>query len=153
MAKANGTSAAHVQAVERRAKALTLRKAGHSYLTIAAQLGVDRSVACRYVHAALAELTASEPEDAAALRTLELARLDTQLTAIWPAVLNGHLGAQATALRIAERRAALLGLDAPRKVAPTDPTGEHVYAPPPDATIAAALDRITAWEAAHAAGD
>ena len=30
-------------------------------------------------------------------------------------------------LRIMERRAKLLGLDAPTKIAPTDPSGEHEY--------------------------
>jgi hypothetical protein len=58
---------------------------------------------------------------------LEEERLDMMLQAIWTQVMNGKLGAIDRALRIAERRANLLGLDKPKKVAPTDPEGDKPY--------------------------
>jgi hypothetical protein len=49
------------------------------------------------------------------LRGLELERLDALHAACWPAALAGHLRSIDTVLRIMRRRAALLGLDAPRR--------------------------------------
>lgn len=61
------------------------------------------------------------------VRTLEVARLDAMLLALWPQVKQGNQGAIEKALKVEERRAKLLGLDAPAKIAPTDPTGEDEY--------------------------
>ena len=55
-------------------------------------------------------------ESTEAVRQLELQRLDQMLFPIWPQVLTGDQGAISTALRIQERRASLLGLDAPKQI-------------------------------------
>jgi hypothetical protein len=60
------------------------------------------------------EATLAEP--AAELRALAVERLDHMLAAIWTAATNGDLAAQAGVLRLEERRAKLLGLDAPTKI-------------------------------------
>jgi hypothetical protein len=114
-----------IAAAERARQALELRKAGAQYADIATTLGyADASGAYRAVSRALAKLTA---EPAAELRELELLRLDRMLQAIWDQVIRGNHGAVDRALRIGERRAKLLGLDAPQKIAPTSPSGEEEY--------------------------
>ena len=110
-----------VNALDNQLKALELRKAGISYARIAETLGYkDGSGAWRAVKAALKK-TLQEPSDE--LRMLEIERLDAMLAAIWGSVKQGQYGAQDRALKIMERRAKLLGLDAPTKIAPVDPDG------------------------------
>jgi len=102
-----------VNALDNQLKALELRKAGISYARIAETLGYkDGSGAWRAVRAALKK-TLQEPSDE--LRMLEIERLDAMLAAIWGSVKQGQYGAQDRALKIMERRAKLLGLDAPVK--------------------------------------
>jgi hypothetical protein len=110
----SGTSEKHIAAVLRQAAAVELRKAGKGYQAIASHLGYKGpSGAYKAVSSALKKILA-EPVDE--LRTLEEQRLDTMLSAIWPAVLKGDLGAVDRGLRIMERRAKLDGLDAPIRV-------------------------------------
>ncbi len=81
--------------------------------TIAQTLGVSTHTAFTDVRRALRE-TLQEPADA--VRSMELARLDALLRAVWRRATGGHLEAIASALRIMERRAVMLGLDAPRRI-------------------------------------
>ena len=62
-------------------------------------------------------------------RQVELQRLDVVLQAVWEKACTGDLFAIDRYLKIAERRAKLLGLDAPAKVAPTTPDGEKPWDP------------------------
>ena len=102
-----------VTAHDNQLKALELRKAGVSYQRIAETLGYkDASGAWRAVKSALKKPL---QEPAAELRPLEVERLDAMLSAIWASVKQGQYGAQDRALKIMERRARLLGLDAPVK--------------------------------------
>lgn len=104
-----------IAAAERHRQALDLRKAGASYRAIAAKLGYDSpSSVHKAVAAALRRIT---EEPAAEVRTLELERLDALTIALWPQAAKGHLGAVDRLLRVMERRAKLLGLDAPERVA------------------------------------
>ena len=110
-----------IQAQERQLQALELRKAGATYEAIAERLGyADRSGAFRAVTSAL-KATLREPADE--LRTLELERLDSALLAIWRQVQAGDLHAIDRLVRLAERRAKLLGLDAAAKI---EESGETV---------------------------
>lgn len=102
-----------VNALDRQLKALELRKAGASYRAIAAQLGYSLTGAYKAVDKAL---TATLSEAAEPLRTLELERLDAMQVALWPQARQGNQGAVDRILRIMERRAKLLGLDAPTQV-------------------------------------
>ena len=61
------------------------------------------------------------------LRELENQRLDELQASLWDKALAGVLPAADRILRIMERRAKLNGLDAPQKIAPTDPSGENPY--------------------------
>ena len=64
----------------------------------------------------MAALKATLQEPADELRTLELERLDRLLLGVWGQAAKGNQGAVDRALKIMERRARLLGLDAPTKV-------------------------------------
>ena len=136
---ANGKFVRTQDTAERDAAACRLRTEGRSFDEIAAELGFgNRSAASKAVARALRE-TVQEP--AAHLRAIEVARLDLLLREAWTvmkarhvAVNNGRvimdpddptkplpdhgpvLAAIDRVLKIAERRAKLLGLDAPTKV-------------------------------------
>lgn len=118
-------------AAARRVKALDLRKAGASYRQIGAQLGVSEAQAFNDVKAALDALNKLEIAAAEDVRRLELERLDTLTLALWPNAKSGKEGAIDRILKLMERRAKLLGLDAPTKQELSGPDGEplvKVYA-------------------------
>jgi hypothetical protein len=103
-----------VAAADRQRRALELRAAGAGFASIARQLGyAGPSGAFKAVSAGL-NATLQEPADE--LRTLELDRLDQLLAAVWPLALQGDFQAIDRALKIGERRARLMGIDAPRRV-------------------------------------
>lgn len=109
----DAASPRRITAAEKRARALELRKAGATYDQIARQVGFsERGAAYRAVQTALLEIT---QEPAQEVRQLELERLDAMLLGLWPAARKGKEGAVDRVLRIMERRAKLLGLDAPVK--------------------------------------
>lgn len=101
---------------ERRAKVWELRKAGYSTRKIAKALGVSISPIKHDIQVTLRELGAQMTEDLTAYRAEELERLNTLLTGMWKSACGGDVAAAMVCIRIAERRAKLLGLDAPVKV-------------------------------------
>jgi len=76
------------------------------------------------------------------LRELENQRLDELQASLWDKALAGVLPAADRILRIMERRAKLNGLDAPQKIAPTDPTGENPYLTMSDTELRALAAQI-----------
>ena len=102
-----------VRAHDRHLQALELRKAGATYQAIADQLGYAQAKGA--YKAVTSALKATLKEPAEELRTLELTRLDAMLLSLWRRVQNGDERAIDRALRIMERRAKLLGLDAPKR--------------------------------------
>ena len=121
--RGNATDAQHrprrgrpgqVEAIaKRRALALELRKAGGSYRAIAQRLGVDVHTVHGDVTAELADLRTTTVGRAEELRDLELHRLDQMTAGLWPPIRAGSPPAVTAAVRVSERRARLLGLDAP----------------------------------------
>lgn len=130
---AQGRYVRQPETVERDAQALALRARGKTYAQIAQALGyADKGAAYKAVQRGL-----STPlqEPAAELRALEVERLDRMTEAVWGVLENEHLtvshgrvvmhdgkpladdgpvlAAVDRLLRIAERRAKLLGLDSP----------------------------------------
>ncbi|OLT12278.1 hypothetical protein BJF78_24780 [Pseudonocardia sp. CNS-139] len=134
----NGRFVREVDTAERDAEACRLRSSGYTYAQIAAQIGyTDASNARRAVQRALAEVV---QEPAQELIQLELDRLDALARQAHAVLDREHLVASAgrlvlgpdglplrddmpvlaavdRLLRIQERRARLLGLDAPVKAA------------------------------------
>lgn len=102
-------------AAERRVQAFDLRKAGASYRAIGRALGISEAQAHRDVHLVLDGLAKRANESAIHVRNLELSRMDSMLNALWQAIRRGDPTSISTALRVSERRARLLGLDAPAK--------------------------------------
>jgi hypothetical protein len=93
----------------RRAQAVQMRLAGHTFDEIATELHYhDRGTAYRAVKLALSQVGR---EDARELRDLDLMRLDRMLAIIWPQIEDGDLAAVDRALRILKRRAEILGYD------------------------------------------
>ena len=98
---------------ERRVLALELRKAGASYREVARRLGVDVHTAHADVGAELAALRETAVAEATELRALELERLDSMTSGLWSGIQDGSAAAVSAGVRVSERRARLLGLDAP----------------------------------------
>lgn len=121
------TAADLVLAAERRTMVLRLRKAGYSYTEIMDQVKISRGQVSKILTRALDDYAAKAAADVEEIRNLENSRLDQAIKGIYPQVVKGHLGAIDRMVRIMERRARLLGLDAPSKIAPTDPTGANEY--------------------------
>ena len=98
-------------------QAIKLRMAGATLDDIAKQL--DFKSAAGAYKCVMRELKATAQdmgEGTEAVRQLELKRLDQMQFPLWPQVLAGDVAATTTALRIQERRASLLGLDAPKQI-------------------------------------
>ena len=106
------TSKRRVSAVERHREALELRKQGYSYPEIAAKMHYSLAGAYKAVMTALKEITREPAEE---LLRMEVARLDQMLKAMAPMAKYGNIDAINMSLKVAERRAKLLGLDAPIK--------------------------------------
>lgn len=117
MSSKNTTSSAKARTLDRQAKALELRRMGKGYQEIANTLGIGKSQAHRLVTAGLADARAQIDADATELKSEELSRLDAMLSGLWPEARRGVASAVDRVLKIMERRAKLLGLDAPLKLA------------------------------------
>ncbi|WP_075723248.1 sigma factor-like helix-turn-helix DNA-binding protein [Corynebacterium stationis] len=98
----------------RKKEALQLRLEGMTYAEIAERMGKSLSTVHGYVTDSLAEVT---KEYAQQLRDLEAARLDALQHAVWERAIDGDLSAMDRVIKIMDRRARLLGLDAPQQVA------------------------------------
>lgn len=143
--------AREAQRVERRAKVAQLLRASVPVYRIAERLGIDPRTATSDVNYLL-DLWAQEqkPEDRHRWRARELAKLDEIEIQVAANARKGHEGAVDRVLRIMERRARFLGLDAPAK--------QEVDLRNIDKLIEAELERITGRKtgasgaAAHDAG-
>jgi predicted transcriptional regulator len=108
-----------VVAAERRRKALQLRRAGATYDQIAEALEVTPNRCRQYVREALKAIEVEVNETASEIKRLELERLDNMLRIIEPKVAAAAAGGDwrpmQMQIRVQERRAKLLGLDAASK--------------------------------------
>lgn len=123
-------------------KALDLRKAGASYRKIAKAMDCSVAQSHKLVARAMKRLVERCSDGAEKVRVLELERLDDMLMGLWPNANRGNAQAVEKVLKIMERRAKLLGLDAPTKVAPTTPDGQQPYAPMSDTELDARIREL-----------
>jgi hypothetical protein len=101
---------------EKEVKVYELRKAGATFDEIAQVVGYSSGVTAYEAYKrVMVRLNEVLVEHAMEVRTTELGRLDTATRAIWQRVVQGDLLAIDRMLRIMERRARLLGLDAPQR--------------------------------------
>lgn len=103
----------------RQDKATELRRQGYTYEQIAQILRVTPAQAKKDVVAYL-RACAGQVDDEETVRAVELMRLDALQVTAQTRAEEGDLKAVKLALEIGERRAKLLGLDAPKRV-------EHAY--------------------------
>ena len=96
----------------REAEALRLRTEGLSYREVGDQLGVGETMSRRIVQRALRRLLVEPANEVIAL---ECQRLDLLMSAAMPRALAGSARWAEVAIRVMERRARLLGLDAPTR--------------------------------------
>jgi hypothetical protein len=113
----NKNTAALSRKLDNQAKALECRRMGMGYAEIGRTIGVGKSQAQRYVVAGLADARAQITASADDLRSEEISRLDAMLAGVWPRARKGEAVAIDRVLKIGERRAKLLGLDAPTRTA------------------------------------
>lgn len=116
MARTNKNSTKATSKVEKQRQALELRRAGRGYQEIADRLHVSLSTAHGYVDDAMAEARAQIEADASEIKAEEISRLDGMLAGLWDFATSGDVQAVDRVLKIMERRAKLLGLDAPAKI-------------------------------------
>jgi hypothetical protein len=98
--------------IDKERRVVELRRAGATWDDISRTVGyTDHTSAYRaYQRAMKRTLVEAGTEE---IRELELDRLDKMQTAIWGKVMQGDTQAIHTALKILDRRAKYLGLDAP----------------------------------------
>ena len=102
-----------IRIVERRHKAMGLRRSGMSLEAIARECGVSMKTTQLDIYTCLTELVELTAQETDAYRELELQRMDIMIKAIWPKVEAGDLWAIDRAVMLADRRAKFLGLDKP----------------------------------------
>lgn len=125
--KPNKQKAQRAKATEGRAKALELRKAGYQYKDIADALGVSISTVGRWVQEGMDQWKKQAVKYAEDIVLMEEKRLDRMLAGVWSRAKAGDDAAVDRVIKIMDRRAKLLGLDKPSKVAPTNPDGSAPY--------------------------
>lgn len=108
------TSADVLKATDWKRTAVEMRTKGHTYSQIADVVGVSVQAVHQAVMHYLEATRAVSREAAEEVRRLELDRLDRVLAVVGPMAEGGDLQAVDRLLRIQERRASLLGLDAPK---------------------------------------
>ncbi|APZ43848.1 hypothetical protein [Acidihalobacter ferrooxydans] len=100
----------------RRKEAVKLRLAGLSYRQIGDRLGISHVAALNHVRAVLDELRSETAETAEQIRRIELERLDCATALAMRMIDRGELAGIDRLIKIQERRARLLGLDAAERV-------------------------------------
>lgn len=102
-----------VAMAEKNAEILRLRIKGLTFQQIADEVGFRSASGVYQRYKATLKATIQEPADE--LRRLERERLDSLLAAIWPLAMAGKGYAVEKALMIMDRKARMLGLDAPTR--------------------------------------
>jgi DNA-binding CsgD family transcriptional regulator len=104
--------AKRLKTARRRAEILALRQRGLGLAQIAERLGISKQAVHKHLQVAIARVVDEPAQDAV---KLELMRLDAMLDGIWDVATAGDTYAIDAVMKIAGRRAKLLGLDAPTK--------------------------------------
>jgi predicted transcriptional regulator len=117
------TRSTKLVAAENRLQAIELRKSGLTLKAISYELGVSTTMVHKYINTELRDLAEETKSTVIEMRQLELERLDIMMMGLWEQSESGDVAAIDRVLKIMERRAKLLGLDSPQKIAPTSLDG------------------------------
>lgn len=116
------TSSRRSMARERETQAFELRKAGYSYSKIAECLpphpngkSVTSQAVAKMITRVLARLAKLTEQNVDDVRRIELERLDVMLKGLWSKAEGGDESAVDRILKIMQRRAEMLGIDAPER--------------------------------------
>jgi hypothetical protein len=106
------TSPKAIERAELRKKALELRKAARPVREIAVKIGRSKSETQRLIDEALRDV-GPDHETKVRVRTLQLERIDTMVLGLWMRAKKGDEKAVTAVLKLEERRAKIVGSDAP----------------------------------------
>ena len=115
MAKGAKARAKIPKARERELEALKYRKLGMSYQQIADRMDMSLAGAYKAVKRAIARITKEADDVAEEVRAIELQRLDELTLTYQPRAMKGDEKAAKLVIQVMDRRAKLLGIDAPSK--------------------------------------
>jgi len=139
------TGQVNIEAAERQRQAIELRRSGCTFDEIAEQLGYSgRGSAYKAVRKALRNVTRQPVLEFLAL---ELSRLDALQQAVWPQAINGDYKAADTVLKIMDRRASYLGLNAPPGGWPAPDPPSPTYTS--NEAILKAMEVLAEWDERH----
>jgi orotate phosphoribosyltransferase-like protein len=94
---------------ERRRQAVDLRRRGLTFAAIGAEMGISVQAAHQLVTLAMRDFRTDTAEAVEEHRQLELSRLERIVEIMWPQVEEGRGDAVDRVLKVAQRKAALLG--------------------------------------------
>lgn len=115
------------QVAIRKLESFKLRLEGKSYRKIGELQDISEAQAHRDVTEILRSTIDSHKEEIDEQRQIEVERLDNYLDSIdWKKDVGDYKAIELS-LKIQDRRAKLLGLDMPTKIAPTNPDGDQPY--------------------------
>ena len=100
--------------VDKEVKVLELRRAGLTWQRIAEETGYADHTGAYAAYKRAIKRTMQQPADE--LREQEVDRIDRLQLALWPKAMKGDERSISTIVRLMERRAKLLGLDAPTRI-------------------------------------
>lgn len=145
------TAAKQLATLERRREVMALRIKGTSIGDIALALGLSKSTVHGHVKRALEDAVKADKDSTNRFRQLNLQRFEALLVALWPHATGGQVvtrkrthkdgSVTETTINTLDTKAArevrqvliamnrLLGLEAPLKIAHTDPTGDEERSP------------------------
>jgi len=110
--KRQQSTAVAIKAAEKRKRALELRRDGHTFDVIAKKMGINSgATAWKMVTKGIRDLPKQAAQEVV---DLEIIRLDHLLVGLFERFKKGSHGSVDRILRVMTRRAALLGLDAPK---------------------------------------
>lgn len=112
------------EARDRQRRAVELRLAGANYDVIARQLDYAGQSGARYAVQRGLELAIIEPAEEVLRQEVE--RLDRLMTGLWSRAVKGDVSAVDRVLKIMDRRARYLGLDAPTRHVVTSELDESI---------------------------
>lgn len=112
MPRPKETKPSLIGSTERRRQAIDLRRRGLTFEQIGKEMGgITAQSAHELVQKAMREFRTDTAEAVEDHRRLELARLERIVEIVWPQVEEGRGDAVDRVLKVAQRKAALLGLD------------------------------------------